>query len=58
MLSLQSKVLEMEKRNERIAEERNNYVKLLEEERTTSLQNETRVSELLKVVFSSNLDFT
>lgn len=48
---LQGKVSEMEKRNERLAEERKKYAELLQEERTTSLQNETRVTELFRVAF-------
>lgn len=40
---LQSKVLEAETRNEHMADEKNKYAKLLEDERANSLQNETRV---------------
>lgn len=40
---LQNKVLEAETRNNTMAEEKNKYVKLLEDERANSLQNETRV---------------
>ncbi len=40
---LQSKVLEAQTRNEHMADEKNKYAKLLEDERANSLQNETRV---------------
>lgn len=41
---LQSKVREAEKINEQMAEEKQKYVNLLEEERTHSLQNDSRVT--------------
>ena len=41
---MQSKVLEAESRNKRMAEENNSYVKQLGEERTHSTEYETRVS--------------
>ncbi|XP_049915055.1 transport and Golgi organization protein 1 homolog isoform X2 [Epinephelus moara] len=45
---LESKVLEAETRNEHMAEEKNKYAKLLEEERSNSLQNGTRIEKLEK----------
>ncbi|XP_041830962.1 transport and Golgi organization protein 1 homolog isoform X2 [Melanotaenia boesemani] len=48
MQNLENKVLEAEKQNQQIAEERNKYAKLLEDERTISLQNETRIEKLEK----------
>ncbi|KAM4529663.1 transport and Golgi organization protein 1 homolog isoform 3-T3 [Fundulus diaphanus] len=46
--ALESKVLEAEKINEQMAEEKNKYVQLLEEERTVSLQNDGRIEKLEK----------
>ncbi|XP_028997454.1 transport and Golgi organization protein 1 homolog isoform X2 [Betta splendens] len=46
--NLESKVLETEKQNERMVEEKNTYIKLLEEERANSLQNQTRIDKLEK----------
>ncbi|XP_040920050.1 transport and Golgi organization protein 1 homolog isoform X2 [Toxotes jaculatrix] len=48
MKDLESKVLEAESRNEQIAEEKNRYARLLEEERATSMENETRIEKLEK----------
>ncbi|KAK5604503.1 hypothetical protein CRENBAI_016115 [Crenichthys baileyi] len=48
MQGLESKVLEAEKMNEQMAEEKNKYVKLLEEERIISLQNDSRIEKLEK----------
>ncbi|XP_042359869.1 transport and Golgi organization protein 1 homolog, partial [Plectropomus leopardus] len=48
MQALESKVLEAETRNEHMAEEKNKYAKLLEEERANSLQNGTRIEKLEK----------
>ncbi|XP_019953132.2 transport and Golgi organization protein 1 homolog isoform X2 [Paralichthys olivaceus] len=48
MQHLESKVLEAESRNNQMAEERNSYVKLLEEERMHSKEYETRVEKLEK----------
>ncbi|KAI3364192.1 hypothetical protein L3Q82_011007 [Scortum barcoo] len=45
---LESKVLEAETRNEHMAEEKNKYAQLLEDERANSLQNETRIEKLEK----------
>ncbi|KAM8725744.1 transport and Golgi organization protein 1 homolog isoform 2-T2 [Acanthopagrus schlegelii] len=45
---LESKVLEAETLNNNMAEEKNKYVKLLEEERANCLQNETRIEKLEK----------
>ncbi|XP_047429204.1 transport and Golgi organization protein 1 homolog isoform X2 [Mugil cephalus] len=46
--NLESKVLEAETLNEQIAQEKNKYAKLLEEEQANSLQNETRIEKLEK----------
>ena len=43
---LQSKVSEAETRNEQMAEEKNKYAKLLEDERANSQKNGTRVTLL------------
>ncbi|KAL3052329.1 hypothetical protein OYC64_004972 [Pagothenia borchgrevinki] len=48
MQNLQSKVLESETRNEQIFEEKKKYAKLLENERSNSLQNSTRIEKLEK----------
>ncbi|XP_068432806.1 transport and Golgi organization protein 1 homolog isoform X2 [Clinocottus analis] len=48
MQDLESKVLEAETRNEHIAEEKNRYTKLLEDERASSLQNGNRIEKLEK----------
>ncbi|KAM4713284.1 transport and Golgi organization protein 1 homolog isoform 2-T2 [Anableps anableps] len=48
MQTLESKVLEAKKMNEQMAEEKNKYVKLLEEERAISLQNDSRLEKLEK----------
>ncbi|XP_033931392.1 transport and Golgi organization protein 1 homolog isoform X1 [Pseudochaenichthys georgianus] len=48
MQNLQSKVLESETRNELIFEEKKKYAKLLENERSNSLQNSTRIEKLEK----------
>nr|XP_046230060.1 transport and Golgi organization protein 1 homolog isoform X2 [Scatophagus argus] len=45
---LESKVLEAQTLNDNIADEKNKYAKLLEEERAVSLQNETRIEKLEK----------
>lgn len=44
---LQSKVSEAETRNEQMAEEKNKYAKLLEDERANSQKNGTRVTVLI-----------
>lgn len=41
---MQSKVLQAETLNKQMAEEKDKYAQLLEEERANTLQNETRVS--------------
>ncbi|XP_068593484.1 transport and Golgi organization protein 1 homolog isoform X2 [Cebidichthys violaceus] len=48
MQDLESKVLEAETQNEHTAEEKNKYVKLLQDERATSLQNSARIEKLEK----------
>ncbi|XP_028461841.1 transport and Golgi organization protein 1 homolog isoform X4 [Perca flavescens] len=48
MQNLESKVLEAETRNEHMAEEKNKYAKLLEDEKANSLQNGTRIEKLEK----------
>ncbi|KAL6095814.1 mia3 [Pungitius sinensis] len=48
MQDLESKVLEAKTLNEHIAEEKNNYAKLLKDERANSLQNGTRIEKLEK----------
>ncbi|XP_063757527.1 transport and Golgi organization protein 1 homolog isoform X1 [Eleginops maclovinus] len=48
MQNLQSKVLEAETRNDQMVEEKMKYAKLLEDERTNSLQNSTRIEKLEK----------
>lgn len=48
MQALESKVLEAEKINEQMAEEKDKYVKLLEEERAISFQNDSRLEKLEK----------
>lgn len=48
---LQSKVLEAETQNEQMVEEKNTYIKLLEEERANSLQNQTRVFFYICIYF-------
>ncbi|XP_050927774.1 transport and Golgi organization protein 1 homolog isoform X3 [Lates calcarifer] len=45
---LESKVLAAESRNKQMAEEKNSYTKLLEEERSNSAANETRIEKLEK----------
>ncbi|XP_028252810.1 transport and Golgi organization protein 1 homolog isoform X1 [Parambassis ranga] len=45
---LESKVLEAETLNEQMAEDKKKYLKLLEEEQASSLQNETRIEKLEK----------
>ncbi|XP_071775151.1 transport and Golgi organization protein 1 homolog isoform X1 [Centroberyx gerrardi] len=45
---LESKVLQAETWNQQIAEEKNTYAKLLEEEQANSLKNETRIEKLEK----------
>ncbi|XP_037304954.2 transport and Golgi organization protein 1 homolog isoform X2 [Pungitius pungitius] len=48
MQDLESKVLEAKTLNEHIAEEKNNYAKLLKDERARSLHNGTRIEKLEK----------
>ncbi|XP_054910205.1 transport and Golgi organization protein 1 homolog isoform X2 [Poeciliopsis prolifica] len=48
MQALESKVVEADKMNEQMAEEKNKYLKLLEEERAISLQNDNRLEKLEK----------
>uniref|UniRef100_A0A087YLV0 Transport and Golgi organization protein 1 homolog n=1 Tax=Poecilia formosa TaxID=48698 RepID=A0A087YLV0_POEFO len=48
MQALESKVVEADKMNEQMAEEKNKYLKLLEEERAISLQNDSRLEKLEK----------
>ncbi|XP_034756776.1 transport and Golgi organization protein 1 homolog isoform X2 [Etheostoma cragini] len=48
MQNLESKVLEAETRNKQMAEEKNKYAKLLEDEKANSLQNGTRIEKLEK----------
>ncbi|KAF0023684.1 hypothetical protein F2P81_024314 [Scophthalmus maximus] len=45
---LESKVLEAESRNEQMAQQKNTYAKNLEEERTNSMEYETRIGKLEK----------
>ncbi|KAM3861036.1 transport and Golgi organization protein 1 homolog [Diretmus argenteus] len=45
---LESKVLKAETQNQQIAEEKNTYARLLEEERANSFKNETRIEKLEK----------
>ncbi|XP_070781825.1 transport and Golgi organization protein 1 homolog [Enoplosus armatus] len=49
MQNLESQVFEAETRNEQMAEEKNKYAKLLEDERANSQQNETRIEKLEKL---------
>ncbi|XP_040017372.2 transport and Golgi organization protein 1 homolog isoform X2 [Gasterosteus aculeatus] len=48
MRDLESKVLEAKTLNEQIAEEKNNYSKLLKDERANSLRNSSRIEKLEK----------
>ncbi|XP_060946950.1 transport and Golgi organization protein 1 homolog isoform X2 [Limanda limanda] len=48
MQHLESKVLEAESRNKRMADENNSYLKQIEEERTHSKEYETRIEKLEK----------
>ncbi|XP_032440477.1 transport and Golgi organization protein 1 homolog isoform X2 [Xiphophorus hellerii] len=46
MQALESKVVKADKMNEQMAEEKNKFLKLLEEERAISLQNDSRLEKL------------
>lgn len=55
---LQSKVLEAETLNEQMAQDKKKYLKLLEEEQASSLQNQTRVRIYFLIPLSSFDDFS